>query len=117
MGYLRRDNLIIPQGATWAVRWPIQDDEGLPFDLTEWAVRSHVRRRYNSPEILHEWSSALGNAELGVGYVELRVTPEESSAWTWIKTTPVFDVELFSNKGTVLRITQGTITVSPEVTR
>lgn len=118
MAYLRQDNLVIPQGATWAVRWPLEGyQEAGISDFTGWAVRSHVRRQITSAEILHEWSSVLGNAVIEDSYIELRVSAEESSAWTWFRNQAVYDVELVSPGGEVFRVTQGTITVSPEVTR
>lgn len=111
----RRDNLTIPQGSDWAVRWPLLDALGEPVDTAGWKVRSQIRRKVNSAEILHEWATELGNASLADSNLQLSVSNEESSAWKW--KTGVFDVELIDNDGHVVRITQGTITVSPEVTR
>lgn len=117
MAFLRNDNLVIPQGTTWAVRWPFVDENSESIDLVGWTVRSHVRRRINSPDTLHEWSTEIGNATITGDFIEFRVTPEESSNWTWVNTKAVFDVEAISPQGEVFRVTQGTITISPEVTR
>lgn len=112
---IRRDNFTIPQGADWSVKWDLVDPQGKKIPTEGWTVRSHVRRRHTSAEILHEWSSALGNAEITDGAVILRVANSVSAQWTW--KTAVYDVEIVSPEGFVIRLTQGNITVSPEVTR
>lgn len=117
MAALRKDEIIIPQGTTWAIRWPIQSLNGEPINTSGWSVRSQVRHRVASPEVLHEWSSEKGNASVFDSFVELRVAPEESSAWQWGRNPVVFDVEVLTEKQEVIRITQGTIALSPEVTR
>lgn len=112
---IRRDNLKIPQGSEWAVRWPLRDNNDKPIPSVGWTVRAQIRRRSNSPEILHEWSSELGNAFVENSIVILTVSSNESSAWNW--RNGVFDVELMDAEGHVVRMTEGTVTVSPEVTR
>lgn len=115
MAELRTDDLLIPQGVTWEVRWPLLESDGSPVDLTGWGVRSQVRKSASSLDVLHEWSSAAGNAELVDSAVVLSVAPEVSSAWTW--TAGVYDVELFHADGRVLRMTQGKVKISAEITR
>lgn len=118
MTYLRNDDIVIPQGTTWAIRWPIEDSENFPVDLKGWTVRSQVRETLNSDIVLHEWSTILGNATVENSYIEFRVSPDESSNWNWShKYPPVFDIELSSPEGNIYRITQGTVKISPEVTR
>lgn len=115
---LRNDDLLIPQGTTWAARWPVYGPDKTLADLTGWSVRSQVRLKYQRDTILHEWSTTLGNAIASAnGYVEVRLEPAESSAWTWLHTTAVYDVELTDPDGNVIRITQGEITISPEITK
>lgn len=112
---LRTDDLLIPQGASWEVRWPINNPDGTPTDLTSWTIRAQVRESVSSAVVLHEWTTALGNAMNVTNSVALTVDPAVSSAWTW--TAGVFDVELVNVDGRVWRVTQGTIRVDPEVTR
>lgn len=112
---LRTDNLTIPQGATWEVRWPIQNADGTDADLTGWEVRAQARLERRSADVLHEWSTAAGTASVVAGSVALRVSAAESTAWSW--TLAVFDVEVFHTDGRVMRVTQGTLEVDSEVTR
>lgn len=112
---LRTDSLLIPQGTTWEVRWPVQNSDGTPADLDGWSVRAQLRRSITADEPLHEWSTAVGNASIVDGHVSLRVQPSESESWAWA--SGVYDVELFHTDGRVVRVTQGSIRVDQEVTR
>lgn len=112
---LRTDDLVIPQGATWEIHWPVLNLDGTPTDLTTWSVRAQIRTNVNANTTLYEWSSAAGNVLLLSGEIVLSVPASTSSAWTW--TDGVYDVELFQPDGTVIRLTQGHVTVDKEVTR
>lgn len=112
---MSRSNLTIIQGATWQIAWPITDLSGAPIDLTGWTVRSQVRPSPDSSTVYYEWSTAVGNASVLNSRVTLSVRPVESSAWTW--TDGAFDIELTDLLGRVARIVEGTVSVSPEVTR
>lgn len=108
--------LLIEQGTTWAVTWPILDSAGNPVTLNGWTVHAQIRASKGSPDVLHEWQTATGNAETSDNKVTLRVSATESSAWTW--RTGVYDVELTDpDSGRVARIAEGVVTVSAEVTR
>lgn len=112
---LRVDNLTILQGTTWGARWPLQDKAGAAVNLTGWSARAQAREFHGSPVVKHSWSVAENNVTLDAQGLLLEVTAAQSSEWTW--TNAVYDVELFHLDGTVIRITQGSIKVSPEVTR
>lgn len=107
--------LVIQQGTTWAISWPITDEQGSPLDVTGYTVRSQVRPAKDADEVLHEFSTELGNAVAEQNAVTLSVPPATSSAWTW--RSGVYDVEVVDPQGRVARIAEGTVTVSPEVTR
>ena len=115
MSGLRTDALTIPQGVTYGVQWPIRDSDGEAVDLTGWSARAQVRTSAGSPVVAHEWSTAKGNLEIVGSTVILTVEPAESSDWGWSRGE--YDVELTSLDGTVHRVTQGVIHVSPEITR
>jgi hypothetical protein len=112
---MRTDNLTIPQGTTWAARWPLQEEDGTAANLAGWQARAHARETIRAEEVLHSWNAAAGNVVLDELGVLLSVDPATSSAWAW--RSAVYDVELFHTDGTVIRLTQGVISVSPEVTR
>lgn len=115
MPALRTDDLVIPQGTTWETHWPVQNTDGTVADLTGWKVKSEVRANPSDPEVLHTWSTDVGNAIVSDGEVILTLIPEVSSAWTWRE--GVYDIKLYRLDGTVVRLTQGMIYVNKEVTR
>jgi len=111
---MARTAITIPQGTSWGIAWPILDD-GEPADLTGWTVLAQVRETAESAEVLHEWGTLRANATVSGGQVTLYVQPTDSATWTWRR--GVYDVELTAPDGTVYRISEGPVYVSPEVTR
>lgn len=111
----QRYDFEIEQGASFALTWPVLQN-GEPMDLTGYTVRSQIRKQHGDSVVLHEFSNAEGNAVADNRGITLSVKPTESSAWTW--THGVYDVELVHPGGTtVVRVAEGRVTVSPEVTR
>jgi hypothetical protein len=106
--------LTIDQGTTWGISWPVTEN-GAPKDISAWSVKAQIRSVDSLQAILHEWSTARGNATVTGGRVALTVTPATSSAWTW--QAAIYDVELTSPANDVFRIAQGAVYLSPEVTR
>lgn len=102
-----RTELRIPQGTTWSQSWKVTG-----YDLTDatWQARSQVRCHARSDEVLHDFTATLAG-----DVVTVAVDPDESSVWSW--RDGVYDVEIHSDDGRVLRVAQGTVSVSPEVTR
>ncbi|MGL5825547.1 MAG: hypothetical protein ACRCYU_12165 [Nocardioides sp.] len=101
--------LTIPQGSEWGYRWPITPAP------TGGSARAQVRPSATSPVVLHEWSTAAGNATVGPEGVTLECSPATSAAFTWRR--GVFDVEYTDADGSVYRIAQGRIRIDPEITR
>jgi hypothetical protein len=113
-----KSNIVIEQGVTWVKAWQPQLNGAnlIPTPPTNWSVKAQVRGNVADAATLYEWSTVIGNAAISAGVVSLTVTPAISSAWTWRKA--VYDVEV-SNSVTLesYRIVEGTVTISPEVTR
>lgn len=115
---MQRVDLVIEQGTTWGVGFPVLDVNGQPIDLTGWSVHAQVRPTTEDSTVLFEWSqetSSPGRVELVSGVVTLYVDPVQSSAWTWRKGS--WDLELTMPDGAVLRPVGGRVRVDPEVTR
>jgi len=108
-------NLVIEQGTTWTHGYAVTVNSVAPDD--DWTVAAQIRARAETPDPpLWEWSTALGNATISAGTIILTLEPDESSAWAW--RAGHFDVEITSPAGDITyRVAQGTVTVSPEVTR
>jgi len=112
MSALQRD-LTVEQGATWAHGFGVTINSIAIADT--WTVRSQVRASPRSTTVLHEWSTAIGNAAVADGAVTLSLDPAESSAWEWRAGS--YDIEVTSPDGDVYRVASGTIRVNAEVTR
>jgi hypothetical protein len=104
-------NLTIDQGTTWSIIINVTDASGDIKDLTNYTVRSQMRKSYYTNtyiEITTEVSSPLD------GEITMSLTAEETAA---LKSGRyVYDLEIEGNDET-LRIIEGIITVNPEVTR
>jgi hypothetical protein len=111
MPAVHRD-LLIEQGVTWAVAWHVKLDGAELDPAAGWQARSQIRLKTADTAVLHQFT-----ADLTGGVVQLSVEPEESSAWAWRR--GVYDVEIFDTavEPRVVRIVQGSVAVSPEVTR
>lgn len=109
--------ITIKQGTDSGLRWLVNDGAtGLPWNFTGWGVRSQVRQSAGTADVLHEWSTALGTATAdAAGYVTLIWDAATTSAWDWSE--GVYDIELLSPGGKVIRLDAGRVTVNREVTR
>jgi hypothetical protein len=118
---MRKDNLVIPQGADWTVSWSIISPEtGQPVEnLLAWEAHAQARPAVASTQVLFEWSTNptgnQGEIVLADGRLKIFLKAEESTAWSW--RTAVYDIELTSPDDKVTRISGGSIRVIPEVTR
>lgn len=108
-------DLSIPKGTTWAAQWPVTDEAGASVDVTGWTVRAQVRPSKGSDTVLHEWSTTIGNAEAGDGFVSLSVDYSDSETWTWER--GVYDVLLTSLDDVRTKLDSGSVRVDATVTR
>lgn len=100
----------IEQGAEWAHGWAVTYN-GVPLDET-WTAAAQIRFKADSADPLGEFGAEV-DAD---GNVVIGVTAAESSAWTWSK--GVYDVEVTNaDESVTLRVAEGRVDLSPEVTR
>lgn len=112
--------LRIYQGATfkrrlvWASRVGNVDT---PIDLTGCTARMQVRSEVGSPTVLLELNTTNGGVTLGgaTGTIDLYISDEDTAAFAW--DGGVFDLEITDSADEVVRLVQGSASVSPEVTR
>lgn len=109
-------NLTFPQGATWSLSLTWNDDGGDPINLTGYTAAMQVRKSYDATTPVVSVSSGSGITLGGVaGTIDVRIA---SSATDDVKAGRyVYDLELTSGGGEVTRLVEGTLTVTPEVTR
>lgn len=109
-------NISIEQGATFTLGVGYQDGSGLAVNLTGYTADMQVRSTVGNSVIQYELSTTNGRITITplTGIVTLNLTATETTALTF--QSGVYDIELTSG-ATVIRLLQGTITVSPGVTR
>lgn len=110
-------NLTFPQGATWTLSLAWNDDDGDPINLTGFSAAMQIRQSYaQSATPIVSVSSGSGITLGGAaGTIEVRVpatSTDDIRAGRY-----VYDLELTSGGGEVTRLVEGTVTVTPEVTR
>lgn len=115
--------LKVEQGATFRKQftWKVRPDKNSPaviVDLTGYTARMQVRAEVETPgPPLLVLDTSNGGIILGGvnGTIQLNMNPTQTAALTW--ESGVYDLELEASNGDVKRLIQGTISVSPEVTR
>lgn len=109
----------IPQGADWDIYIKYKPD-GTTMDLSAYTGRMQVRLGYNKPIIL-SLSTADGSILVGDGAADtpnvvLKFTPEMTSPVTTYSNM-IYDLELVSPAGLVLKFVEGQFELRPEVTK
>lgn len=109
-------NFTCEQGATFTRVINVTDDAGDPIDLTGYTARMQVRRDIDAATSLIELTTENGRISLGgeEGTVTLNITADDTST---VPRSGVYDLELESASGTVIRLLKGAFGLDPEVTR
>jgi hypothetical protein len=110
-------NITIEQGATFTLPLTYKDADDDPVPLTDALARMQIRQKVTSTDTIVDLDSdTLGGITISdPGGITVVISDEVTAAIT-IK-TGVYDLEIEWVDGTVTRLLQGTVTVSPEVTR
>jgi hypothetical protein len=103
-------DLIVDQGADYAVTFPVLDGAGQPVDVTGWSASGQIRAGYASATVLHTLAPTLGS-----GGLALRIPAATSAAWAF--RLGRYDIELVAPDATVTRLVEGSVVVRPEITR
>lgn len=115
-------DLIAKQGSTWRLTLELKQDNNQPMDLTGYTARSHVRKNYIDTTPTAVFTCSIMNPPTD-GKIELLMdatttasikcgkTPKDSAS------TYVYDVEIESATGEVIRILEGKLFVDPEATK
>jgi DUF4097 and DUF4098 domain-containing protein YvlB len=104
-------HITIDQGANYSTSIDVTDDAGDPVDLTGYTGAAQMRKHYTSTNA-HSFTVSIANAS-GV------VTLSMNAAVTG-NISPgryVYDCELTDGDGTVSRLIEGIVTITPQVTR
>lgn len=110
-------NFELEQGVTRTIPFVWKDSTGSPIDLLGYTARMQIRMNKSSSQVMLELTTENGGIVLGglAGSVTLEFTEESTSKLT---RGGVYDLELVNSDGTtVIRLVEGTITLSKGVTR
>lgn len=112
-------DLTIYQGATFrrTFQWKT-GSPATPVDLTGYTARMQIRKKVTDATPVLTLTSAAGGITFtnrSQGQFEIVISADATAALT-IK-TGVYDLELIAANNEVTRLIQGTVEVSPEVTR
>ena len=103
-------NLIIDQGTTFATSFTVNDDAGDPIDFSGYTGYSQIRKHYTSTNAVS--FTVTANTTGGVTLELDSNTTNSIEAGRY-----VYDVELVAPAGTVSRVVEGIVTVTPQVTK
>jgi hypothetical protein len=119
-------DLYIEQGATFFRECTYKDASGAPIDLTGMTLAAQIRRSYSDPTIAQTITCTILNQAVpaNLGKFTLEISAVNTAAmvvnpavdFTNTITNYTWDIEL--NTGSAIkRLMQGTVYLSPEVTR
>jgi hypothetical protein len=109
-------NLTFPQGSTWTLGMTWQDGDGEPLSLVDYLARMQMRTGYEAPTPTLSLTNGTGITLGGTaGTIDLLVGATTTAGIP--AATYVYDLELEAPTGQVTRLVQGSLTVTPEVTR
>jgi hypothetical protein len=113
--------LTIEQGATLRRSFVYKTGpsvaEATPVDLTNYTARSQVRPTFSSSTLWAEWTTEDGGLTLhgATGKIDMYSSAELTENMP--AATGVWDIELVSPTGDVIRMLEGPAVITPEVTR
>lgn len=102
-------NIVIDQGTTFASSIAILDENEDPINMTNYSSRGQIRKTYTSSNAIN-FTTALANGVLVLSLTANQTANISSGRY-------VYDVELVDGSNTVVRILEGIVTITPEVTR
>jgi hypothetical protein len=113
-------DLIIQQGATFDLEMTLKQENGNPINLTGYEARMQIRTRHSAQtamlEITTDEDGGITFPDPATGKIVIEIPAETTAELKAIKAA-VYDLELIEPQGKVRRVVEGTVTITPEVTR
>lgn len=107
-------DIIIEQGARYYRKIVWKDSAGTLKDLTGYTLAMKIRKRFASSTVILDASSYLSAPTPANGEIIINIPASATAGLSFIKA--VYDIELTSGT-TVIRLLQGTATLSQEATK
>lgn len=104
-------NLVIDQGSTFSASIDVADVNGNAYNLTGYTVHSQMRKNYTSS------SAVTFSAEHNGSGGKIDLSLSATSTATIEPGRYLYDVEITSTGGTITRVVEGIVTVTPGMTR
>lgn len=106
----QKANLVVDQGSDFSTTIDITDSDGNAIDLSTYTAAGKIKKHYTS---LTSVSFSTNVTASGILTISLAAnTSDDMEAGRY-----VYDVELTSNTGSVTRVLEGIVTITPSVTR
>lgn len=104
-------NLVIDQGSSFSATIDVTNVDGTVFNLTGYTVAAQMRKNYTS-SVAVTFSTTHSSAG---GAITLSLLPAVTTAIE--PGRYLYDVEITSSGGSITRIVEGMVTVTPGMTR
>jgi hypothetical protein len=105
-------NIIIDQGSTFTTYLALTQDDGSVLDLTGYTARGQIRRWYTSNSYV-QFNVSI--SEPNTGFINLAL--DANTTANMFAGRYVYDIQATDSYGTISRVIEGIVTVTPEVTR
>jgi hypothetical protein len=103
-------NLEIDAGATYTVTFVYKNDDGVPFDLTDYTVQCKFKNLMDNFVLTPTMTKNALDGE-----VVLSLTATQTG--TLVNSPYLYQIELHGPDAEVIRLVQGQVSVSPEVVK
>lgn len=104
-------NLVVDQGSTFSAEVDLVDANGTIFNLSGYTTSAQMRKNYSSNTAVTFVTDHNGTG----GQITLALSSNTSS--TIEPGRYLYDVEIISSGGSVTRVVEGIVTVTPGITR
>lgn len=108
-----KHNIVVEQGSTFKQRLQVKTSDGTPVNLVGYQVRGMVRLDYADTDPTATFSCVITDAANGI--IEVTLSAAVTTALTFTK--GVYDIELVTPSSNVIRLVQGNVILSREVTK
>lgn len=105
-------NLVIDQGTTFSSIISLTNQDTTPMNLTNFTVKSQFRKSYQSSTFV-SFNASIYDAVNGK--VQLQLNPSDTLAVDAGRY--LYDIQLTSPTGQVIRALEGLVILTPEITR
>lgn len=105
-------NLYVDQGSFYGTYITVAGTDGAPLDLSNYTVASQMRKSYQS-SAAYNFTCSITNPL--AGRVRIELASEQSRLIPAGKY--LYDLEVTSSNGQTMRVIEGIVLISPEITK